>query len=693
MTEPLRGIRFCMPSCTSRVCSFLVLFYSCCVFGEPALASDSSSAELASEVRGRGWIAFAARSGEGDWDLFACRPDGSDRRPLTRTSEFNEFSPQFSRNGRKLLYRRIPKGEKIDNNRHGEQGELVLANGDGTGARVLGKTGEFPWASWSPDGRQIACLSIKGVFLIDLASREVLRTLPRKGFFQQTTWSPDGQWLSGVANSYGTGWSIARMNLASGEVNAVNTVDCCTPDWFPDSQQIIFSWRPPGQKTNRGYGWTQLWQAKADGSARSLVYGEDGRHVYGGHISPGGQYVLFTGNMEEDGDPGNAGSPMGLMRLKDAPIIRGASPGLRALQPEAKDGPVLALPSGWEPCWTASEIFVAAEASAPEATSTSSRERSSEPNDESALASELHDRGWLAFSAKTPQGDWDLFLMRPDGTDRHPITRTPEFNEAGVRFSPDGTRLLYYRMPRTTPVDNNTYGTFDLVIAKADGTEPLLYGPGFAWASWSPDGRQIACLSPKGIAIIDLALGAVVRQLPRHGIVQQLTWSPDGKTFVGTANGLGPYWNIACLSLTTGEIQAVSETDRYNCTPDWQPDSEHILYARGIIPQMPGRAELWVAKLDGRERRRIYAEADRHIYGACASPDGQYVLFTRSVEDLGRVVETQMAIIRWPTTTSSYPDPATAASSGASAVPRIDLGPGWEPHWTRTDVASLGKHP
>jgi Tol biopolymer transport system component len=276
---------------------------------------------LALEVRDKGWIVYAARTEKSDWDLFLCRPDGSSVQNLTKTSEFNEAAPQFSRDGRKLLYRRLPREENIDGNRYGEQGELVIANSDGSDPKVFGKPGEYPWASWSPDGTRIACLSIKGISLIGVATRTVMRTLNRKGFFQQLTWSPDGKWLSGVANSYGTGWSIARMEVATGTPSVVNRVDCCTPDWFPDSQNLIFSWRPPGAKTNRGLGWTQLWRADAEGKSAQLVYAEDGRHVYGGQVSPDGQYVLFTGNMEEDGDPVHGGAPMGLVRLSDAPII------------------------------------------------------------------------------------------------------------------------------------------------------------------------------------------------------------------------------------------------------------------------------------------------------------------------------------------------------------------------------------
>src|SRR5258708_1131713 len=136
------------------------------------------------------------------------------------------------------------------------------------------------------------------------------------------------------------------METAGGAASAVNRVDCCTPDWFPDSKNLIFSWRPPGQKSNRGNGWTQLWRVDAEGKSPQLVYGEDGRHVYGGHVSPDGRYVLFTGNIHEDGDPANAGSPIGLMRLSDAPVVGGQSTELRQVYPKANSGPVLSLPVG-----------------------------------------------------------------------------------------------------------------------------------------------------------------------------------------------------------------------------------------------------------------------------------------------------------------------------------------------------------
>jgi Tol biopolymer transport system component len=316
-------------------------------------ADDSTEVtKLAEEVRGMGWIVSATISPRGDWDLYLMRPDGSERRALTQTPEWNEIWPQWSRDGSKLLYRRLKRGEAVNGNDYGRQGTPVVARSAGPGQLVLGGDGDLPWATWSPDGREVATLGLKGIKFVDVETGQVRRTLERQGFYQQLIWSPDGKWLVGVANNLATSWSIARMNATTGEVNAVNTVDCCTPDWFPDSRSVIFSWRPPGQKTNRGQGWTQIWMADAVGTNPRLVYAKDDRHAYGSCVSPDGKYVIFTGNPKEDGDPEHGGAPMGLMRLGDAPIIEGASHGVRALFPEARNGPILKLPTGWEPCWT-----------------------------------------------------------------------------------------------------------------------------------------------------------------------------------------------------------------------------------------------------------------------------------------------------------------------------------------------------
>lgn len=313
---------------------------------------DPRTAGLADEVRSSGWIVYSARSKSGDWDLFLMRPDGSSTRNITNTPTFHEAAPRFSPDGKRLLYRRLERVDEIDHDRYGFAGELVIADSNGENAVTVGKAGELPWASWSPDGQQLACLSLEGIEIFDLASATVVRRIPRKGIYQQLCWSPDGRWFCGVSNHFGESWTVVRMDVETGEVNAVNSFQNCTPDWLPDSQRLLFSFRPGNQD---GYGWTQLWAADGDGGSRALLYGHDGYHVYGGVTSPDGKYVVFTSSIRDGGGAERAGAPMHLMRLLDSPMIQGESPALRKLLPETTDGPVLSLPEGWEPHWTYSE--------------------------------------------------------------------------------------------------------------------------------------------------------------------------------------------------------------------------------------------------------------------------------------------------------------------------------------------------
>jgi len=326
--------------------------------------SDAQVARLASEVHGKGWIVYTGPSERGDWDLFIMRPDGSDKRNITHTADYHEIEARFSPDGKQLLYRRIPRTGKLGLDKCGAQGELVLAKSDGSAPQVQGKSGEFPWASWGPDGRKIACLAKDGIEIFDLASKKLLRTMERKGIYQQLVWSPDGKSFCGPANYYGEMWTVVRMDAVTGAVNPVNKYQNCTADWFPDSQHLIFSSRPANQEVLDGgegaqsvgqkpdYGWTQLWMADREGKSRSLVYGEDGRHIYSGQISPDGKYVLFTRSKPDLGEV-NDSVTMSLIRVQDAPIIGGESKALRKLNPQAKSGPVLSLPAGCCAHWTA----------------------------------------------------------------------------------------------------------------------------------------------------------------------------------------------------------------------------------------------------------------------------------------------------------------------------------------------------
>ncbi len=361
-----------MMSIAQRVAVLLIgLATGAAAVGAPA-TDDPEVAKLAKEVRNKGWIMYGVTTLTGDMDLYVMRPDGSDQRRITHTPGFYEGAPRFSPDGKKVLYRKVSTKTKLHHNYWGYQGKIVIANADGSDPVTIGKEGQYPWASWSPDGKQISILTRRGIQIVDLATKKVVRTLPRKGMYQQLFWSPDGKWFCGVTNALGESWTVARLNAETGEINGVrkaadtteetapdpNPVGWmgaeCTPDWFPDSKHILFSHRP---RAREGRSWTQLWMAQGDGKRQRMVYGEAGRHIYGGTLSPDAKYILFSRVWMDGGGGLLSGTHMGLARFPDGPSIGGKNKQLmRSQYPDSKDAVVLELPLGWEPTWTYADL-------------------------------------------------------------------------------------------------------------------------------------------------------------------------------------------------------------------------------------------------------------------------------------------------------------------------------------------------
>jgi len=324
-------------------------------------AADPGATDLASEVANRGWILFSTKTGQGDYDLFLSRPDGSSRRNLTQTPDANEFGGRFSPDGKRMLYRRQSRGSAraadpgLNHDLWGTKGALIIAKADGSDPQPQGDEGAYPWASWSPDGKQIACLYKREgqIRIFDLGTKRLVRELPSRGVFQQLFWSPDGKRLCGTANFNGQDWNIVSIDLATGHETLLTRSLNCTPDWFQgDPNRVIYSNRTPGLGSE--YGWTMLMQATADGKGRTLICGERGRHLYYACTSPDDKYVIYS-RPETDG---RLEASMAIVRLADTPIIVPDDYAeLRSLYPNAKNGPVLRLPqAGFEPHWTYAEI-------------------------------------------------------------------------------------------------------------------------------------------------------------------------------------------------------------------------------------------------------------------------------------------------------------------------------------------------
>jgi TolB protein len=192
------------------------------------------------------------------------------------------------------------------------------------------------------------------------------------------------------------------------------------------------------------------------------------------------------------------------------------------------------------------------------------------------------DGAWLAF-ASNRLGDFDLFLVRPDGSDLHTVVRG-----AGNQLYP----------------------------------------------SWSPDGKTLAYASDAiggvyNLYTVDAASGAVTRLPNDRGRGIAPTFSPDGTTlaFGGDGPGGGLIYTIpsaggVATALTTGKAR--------DGLPVWAPDGSVIYFAT----DRSGAFEIWSVKPDATDLKQVTTGA-KVVGGPSVSPDGKVLAYARATPPVG----------------------------------------------------------
>ena len=149
---------------------------------------------------------------------------------------------------------------------------------------------------------------------------------------------------------------------------------------------------------------------------------------------------------------------------------------------------------------------------------------------------------------------------------------TLEWQDAGPRWSPDGSRVAFYRvLPGCDPAPVATY-----VVAARGGTPRRVSGASNGqWPpSWSPDGGSLAVGGRNGIEVV-------------------------------SANG-----GRSPVEVTRGPDYA----------PSWSPDSAWIAFRRGPYPV----SDLWIVRPDGTGLRRLLGRLHDHTLPAW-SPDSREI--------------------------------------------------------------------
>ena len=217
-----------------------------------------------------------------------------------------------------------------------------------------------------------------------------------------------------------------------------------------------------------------------------------------------------------------------------------------------------------------------------------------------------------------------IWTVRADGSGRARILRTRQ-NAKRPRVSPNGAWVAFDGpRPGKTPISD-----FDIQLVRRDGTGWRTLTRSALWdndAQWSADGASISFTRAPEADWTKAWIWTIRRDGSRVRPVAQGQfgrWSPDGDRIVldtPTATSRGDLFIVDADGSNRRLLLASPELDQ---PADWSPDGRQILFTR--FSSTSSRSSVYVVNEDGSQLKRLASG----IAGSF-SPDGRRIVYTRS---------------------------------------------------------------
>ena len=241
-------------------------------------------------------------------------------------------------------------------------------------------------------------------------------------------------------------------------------------------------------------------------------------------------------------------------------------------------------------------------------------------------------------------GNYEVYSMNPDGSDKVNITQHPE-EDYGAVWSPTGEKIIFV---------SNRGGERDLHLMNPDGTNVRRVFRRKIEArrilpTWSPDGKQIAyshlsfnAAGTNGTYIATLG----EQEEERIGNYGSPAWSPDGTEIACRAAEATGTW-IILFNVRTRKHERLlpKKTLRWQFGPSWSAAGDRLAFTgnkhpipaildRDLHNAWADKDTVYIVNRGGTGLKQLVEEDGPAAWTSTLSPNGAEILYTqRSIDD------------------------------------------------------------